>query len=65
MTESLQCEFDDCPWQSSEGALSDVVKQYELHIKAKHSSSQGASKPEKGKRPELATEMSDEDWAYF
>ena len=65
MNETLQCEFDDCPWKSSKGALSDVIKLYELHIKAKHSSSQGASKPEKAKRPELATEMSDEDWVYF
>ena len=65
MTESLECEHDDCSWKSSKGALADVVKLYEIHIKVKHSSSQGASKPEKAKRPELAAEMSDEDWVYF
>ena len=64
MTE-LSCEEEGCPWKSPEGDLGDVVKLYELHIKLKHSSSQNASKPEKAKRPELAAEMSDEDWVYF
>ena len=62
MADSLECEHDSCSWKSAKGALSDVVKLYEILLKVKHSS---ASKPEKAKRPELAAEMSDEDWAYF
>ena len=65
MTESIQCEFAGCPRESPKEALSEVVKLYELHTKAKHPSSQVASKTEKAKRPELAAEMSDEDWLYF
>ena len=65
MADSLECEHDSCSWKSAKGALSDVVKLYEIQFRVKHSSSQSASKPEKAKRPELAAEMSDEDWAYF
>ena len=65
MTEQLECEYDTCIWKSAKGELKDVVKLYEIHLKVKHSSVQNASKPEKAKRPELAAEMSDEDWVYF
>ena len=64
MAEQLDCEVENCSWKSAKGALPDVVKLYEIHLKVKHSS-QNASKPEKAKRPELAAEMSDEDWVYF
>ena len=43
----------------------------EIHITANHAPNQtvrtshAATKPEKAKRPEMAAEMSDEDWAYF
>ena len=65
MAEQLDCEHDECPWKSKKGELTAVVKLYEIHLKVKHSSPQIASKPEKAKRPELAAEMSDEDWMYF
>ena len=65
MAEQLDCEVEGCTWKSAKGALTDIVKLYEIHLKVKHSNSQNASKPEKAKRPELAAEMSDEDWVYF
>ena len=65
MAETLDCEFDTCSWTSPKGDLATVVKLYEMHLKVKHSSVQNVSKPEKAKRPDLAAEMSDEDWVYF
>ena len=65
MAETLDCEFDTCSWTSPKGDLATVVKLYEMHLKVKHSSVQNVSKPEKAKRPDLAAEMSDEDWMYF
>ena len=49
------------------------MRQLEIHIAARHSnppktqprSGQAFAKPEKARRPEVASEMSDEDWAYF
>ena len=65
MSESLQCEYDNCQWVSATGALSDVIKLYEFHMKVKHASGQNSAKPEKAKRPELLADTSDEDWVYF
>ena len=65
MSETLQCEYDDCQWKSATGCLSDIIKLYEIHMKVKHSTVQNASKPEKAKRPELLADTSDEDWVYF
>ena len=65
MPESIECEFDSCDWKSAEGNLADVIRLYELHVKARHNSTQNAPRVEKAKRPELAAELSDEDWAYF
>ena len=65
MTETLDCEYDTCSWKSAKGDIASIVKLYEMHLKVKHSSVQNVSKPEKAKRPDLAQEMSDEDWLYF
>ena len=71
---TVSCEYTECSWKSQEGDLNTVVKLLEMHFSAKHrspvtSSSQtsksSAAKPEKAKRPELAAEVSDEDWNYF
>ena len=65
----LKCEFSECTWVSHEGELDTVVKQMEMHFAAKHQPAKTAKvttgKAEKAKRPEIAAEMSDEDWAYF
>ena len=73
MTEtSLKCEYDGCSWSSATAGVEICLKLLEIHITAKHvkvvassKSSHSAAKPEKAKRPEMAAEMSDEDWAYF
>ena len=65
----LSCEFDGCPWVSPKGEFESAVKLMEMHFAAKHQRSKAAKvnavKAEKAKRPEIAAEVSDEDWAYF
>ena len=67
MAEKLNCEFPDCSWVSPAGDLVTVVKLMEMHFTANHKQQNQANKVkvEKAKRPELSSEMSDEDWAYF
>ena len=36
-----------------------------IHVTARHPQNQSASKTEKAKRPELASDVSDEGWSYF
>jgi len=66
---ALSCEFSECPWKSPDGDLNIVVKLMEMHYAAKHATPKvakvSAAKVEKAKRPEIAAEMSDEDWNYF
>ena len=67
----VTCEYPGCagPWKSPEGELETVVKLLEMHFTSKHQSTSqsrsSAAKPEKAKRPEIAAELSDEDWNYF
>ena len=71
---TVSCEYPGCPgpWKSQEGELDTVVTLLDLHFQSKHAlaprhqSAKGATaRPEKAKRPEVASEMSDEDWQYF
>ena len=60
-------------WVSKEAEVEICLRLLEIHVRAKHpittqtrpKSNQATVKPEKAKRPEIASEMSDEDWAYF
>ena len=65
----LNCEYAACSWVSPEGELYTVVKLMEMHFAANHKVEKVAKSPsvkaEKAKRPEIAAEMTDEDWAYF
>ena len=74
MTETiLKCEFQECSWKSEKAEIGICLRLLEIHISAKHapvknppvSASHANAKPEKAKRPEMAAEVSDEDWAYF
>jgi hypothetical protein len=71
---TLDCEWKDCEWVSKETTVETCLRLLEIHIRANHPitevpqpsrPSQSTAKPEKAKRPEIASEMSDEDWAYF
>ena len=69
MTE-LECEFSGCSWKSPKGELTTVVELMKMHFAAKHAKPDKVAKvtsvkAEKAKRPEIAIEMTDEDWAYF
>ena len=71
MTETtLSCEYEGCDWVSVKAKVETCIQQLQIHTTARHTqpskpSQGGLAKPEKAKRPELAAEMSDEDWAYF
>ena len=68
---TLDCEWSDCEWVSKEASVETCLKLLEIHVRANHppqtqsQPNQPSVKPEKAKRPEIASEMSDEDWAYF
>ena len=70
---TLKCEWSDCTWVSKEASLDKALRLLEIHVAARNPtqthhqprSSQATTKPEKAKRPEIASEMSGEDWAYF
>ena len=71
--ETLNCEFTGCNWVSKEASIEVCLRLLEIHIQAKHAEpvqaqsipTSATAKPEKAKRPEIASEMSDEDWEYF
>ena len=71
MTETtISCEYGGCDWVSVKAKAETCVQQLQIHTTARHaqpskSAQGGLAKPEKAKRPELAGEMSDEDWVYF
>ena len=70
---TLDCEWSDCSWVSKEASIDTCLRLLEIHVAANHPSaahttprpSHATAKPEKARRPEMASEMSDEDWAYF
>ena len=68
--ETLECEWTNCKWVSKEATIEVCLRLLEIHIQAQHSEpgqaqSRSTVKPEKAKRPEIGSEMSDEGWAYF
>ena len=61
-----ECEFEDCDWKVEADTVADCLGFYKLHVTARHQASNiAASKAEKAKRPELAPDISEEDWTYF
>ena len=59
------CEYSECDWKCEAESLETFLGLYKIHVEAKHKTAQVSTKVEKAKRPELASEVSDEDWAYF
>ena len=59
------CEFEGCDWTTETETVSDYVQLLKIHVQARHPQNNGTSKAEKAKRPELSTDVSDEDWSYF
>ena len=61
-----ECEFEGCDWKVEADTVSDCLGFYKLHVTARHPDNGAAtSKAEKAKRPELAPDVSEEDWSYF
>ena len=69
--ERLECEWAGCQWISKEASIEICLQLLQLHVQAKHNCQDQSKpqlptvKPEKAKRPEISSEMSDEDWQYF
>ena len=63
----IECEFERCDWKVEADTAADCLGFYKIHVAAKHpaASSTATSKAEKAKRPELAPDISEEDWSYF
>ena len=71
--ETLNCEWKECLWVSKEASMETCLRLLEIHVRANHPITESLQpkpnhssvKPEKAKRPEISSEMSEEDWAYF
>ena len=59
------CEHAGCDWSTDNTVTVANFIEHKLHCQAVHAQPQQSSKAEKPKRPELASEVSDEDWNYF
>ena len=58
------CEYEGCGWTTDTNNEDTYATLYKLHVGARHQNN-AASKAEKAKRPELSSDISDEDWSYF
>ena len=59
------CEFGRCEWKLDTDNLETYATLYKIHVSATHAQPTSNAKAEKAKRPELASDVSDEDWSYF
>lgn len=64
---TYRCEFAECNWEAKTETVKDYVALYQIHVQALHPNTGAAatSKAEKAKRPELTSDISEEDWSYF
>ena len=61
-----ECEFGgDCEWTLDTNNLETYATLYKIHVSAAHAQPRSSNKAEKAKRPELSSDVSDEDWSYF
>ena len=62
-----KCEYEGCSWSEEASDLGIYLGLLKIHVEAVHvhPPSSGTAKPAKAKRPELAADVSDEDWHYF
>lgn len=61
-----ECEFGgDCEWTLDTNNLETYATLYKIHVSAAHAQPRSLNKAEKAKRPELSSDVSDEDWSYF
>ena len=60
-----KCEYEHCDWSCETDNIDIYFGLLKIHVEAVHGQGQAKARPEKAKRPELASEVSDEDWAYF
>ena len=62
-----KCEYPDCEWTFEDSDIKSYLELLARHCDANHPRDAPVekTKPEKAKRPELASDISDEDWSYF
>ena len=59
------CEFQGCNWKLETENLEHYISLLKIHVEARHKQQRVSAKAEKAKRPELTSEVSEEDWSYF
>ena len=60
-----ECEFGECEWKLDTNNMETYATLYKIHVSAAHAQPVSNAKAEKAKRPELSSDISDEDWSYF
>ena len=59
------CEFEGCAWKLETDNLEHYISLLKIHVDARHKKQTISAKAEKAKRPELTSDVSEEDWTYF
>ena len=59
------CEFEGCGWKLETDNLEHYISLLKIHVDARHKQQTVSAKAEKAKRPELTSDVSEEDWTYF
>ena len=59
------CEFENCTWKLETDNLEHYISLLKIHVDARHKKQTISAKAEKAKRPELTSDVSEEDWTYF
>ena len=65
MPTTHNCEFADCNWKLETDNLEHYISLLKIHVDARHKQQTVSAKAEKAKRPELTSDVSEEDWTYF
>ena len=63
-----RCEFAECTTEWQTDNLETFLELYKIHVRAAHedgAEARPSAKAERARRPEISSDVSDEDWNYF
>ena len=63
-----RCEFAECTAEWQTESIETFLELYKIHVRAAHddgAETSPSAKAERARRPELSSDISDEDWDYF
>ena len=58
-------EFEGCDGKLETANMEHYISLLKIHVDARHKQNTATAKAEKAKRPEITSDVSDEDWLYF